>query len=62
MNKRDPRVPMIVQAVLAELWIRRPFKYDLPEMEHKHPDLWEEMIEEMEDSVQKVLDTGDYRK
>ncbi len=61
-DKTPTKAHMLVNAVLNHLYDRRPFKYDLPAMESDHPDLWEEMMEEMRDSAQRVLDKGDYRE
>ena len=56
------RAHVLVNAVLCELYERRPFKHDLADMETEHPDYFEEMLAEMLDSVRRVLAYGDYRK
>lgn len=61
-NETPTKAHVLVNAVLNHLYDRRPFKHDLADMETKHPDLWEEMMEDMRDSAQRVLDTGDYRE
>lgn len=52
---------VLVNAVLVGLYDRRPFKHDLSRMASEHPDLFQEMLDDMLDSVQLVLTTGDYR-
>ena len=52
---------VLVNAVLVELYDRRPFKHDLPRMEDEQPALFQEMLAEMLDSVQRVLMYGSYQ-
>ncbi len=43
----------VVEAVLATLWERRPFKHDLAQMQGEESELWNEMMSGMEDAVMK---------
>lgn len=41
----------LVKAALSTLYERRPFKWDLAKFEDDDPELWEEMMQTMQDDV-----------
>jgi hypothetical protein len=45
----------LIEAVLDNLETRRPFKYDLPRFRDEAPDIWGEMIGEIEAEMSKIL-------